>query len=209
MCFTIGSQDVFDTMTVMRTADLWRRRIYLKSVVGLLMLGVLAPAAWAEEGLFEITRGELRLEDGQWLLDGRVDLELSAAAIEALESGIMLSIQMQFELTRQRRFWIDETVAVISRDYELQYLALSQRYLIRDVGSGEQQSYATLYSAIRKLGQIRDWPVFADSILEDAVYYCGLRAILNQERLPGPLQMLAFWEDDFTLESDWYRWRLR
>ena len=196
-------------MTVMRITSFKRRRINHWPVLWLLVLAMLTPTAWAEEGLFEITRGEVRLEDGQWLLDGRVDLELSPAAIEALESGVMLSIQMQFELTRQRRFWTDATVAAISRDFELQYMSLSQRYLVRNVSTGEQQTYATLFSAIRNLGQIRDWPVFADNILDDETYYCALRAVLNQERLPGPLQMLAFWQDDFTLESDWYRWKLR
>jgi hypothetical protein len=36
-----------------------------------------------------------------------------------------------------------------------------------------------------------------------------LRAVLVQEELPGPLQMLAFWRGDFSLESEWYRWTLR
>ena len=30
----------------------------------------------------------------------------------------------------------------------------------------------------------------------------SLRAVLDQQKLPGPLRMLAFWDDDFTLESD-------
>jgi len=36
-----------------------------------------------------------------------------------------------------------------------------------------------------------------------------LSRTLDQQQLPGPLRMLAFWDDDFTLESDWYRWSLR
>jgi len=164
----------------------------------------------AGEGLFEVIRAEARQEDENWLLDGRLDLELSDGVIEALESGVTLTIQIQFELTRRQRFWVNAQEALLNRDFELQYMALSQRYVIREVGTGEQQNYATLYSALRNLGKVRDWPVFTDSMLaDDEQYWCALRVVLNQESLPGPLQMLAFWRGDFGLESDWYRWKLR
>ena len=165
--------------------------------------------ARAQEGRFEVTRGETRLVDDQWLLDGRVDLDLSEEAIDALESGVMLTIQMQFELINRRRFWTDEQVASNTIDFELQYIALTQRYLVRNQSTGEQQSYATLFSALRNLGRIRDWVVMPNSGLDnDETYVVALRAVLNQERLPGPLQMLAFWRGDFSLESNWYRWIL-
>ena len=156
-------------------------------------------------------RGSLRLGETQYLLDGQVDLLLNTEAVEALESGLMLGIQMQFEITRQRRFLADVQVASISRDFELKYMALSQRYQVTDNMTGETQSYATLLSALRNLGRIRDWPVSAISVIEaydDAEYECGLRAVLNQDRLPGPLQILTFWRGDFSLESEWYRWTL-
>lgn len=174
-----------------------------------MLLTMVGLPVWADDGLFEVTRGSLRVGDTQYLLDGQVDLLLKSEATEALESGLMLSIQMQFEITRQRRFWTDIQVASISRDFELQFNALSQRYLVTDNLTGEQQSYATLFSALRNLGRIRDWPVLAvDVINADANYDCALRAVINQDRLPGPLQMLTFWRGDFSLDSDWYRWAL-
>jgi hypothetical protein len=186
-----------------------RRLLRRAWICAIMLLTTVGLPAWADDGLFEVTRGSLRAGDTQYLLDGQVDLLLSSEATEALESGLMLSIQMQFEITRQRRFWTDIQVASISRDFELQFKALSQRYLVTDNFTGEQQSYATLPSALRNLGRIRDWPVSAvDVINEDTNYECALRAVLNQDRLPGPLQILTFWRGDFSLDSDWYRWPL-
>jgi len=35
-----------------------------------------------------------------------------------------------------------------------------------------------------------------------------VRAVLDTERLPGPLRLLAFWRRDWSLGSEWYRWPL-
>jgi hypothetical protein len=73
-----------------------------------------------------------------------------------------------------------------------------------------QSSYATLYSALRQIGLLRDYPLVPTELInDDEQYEVGLRAVLVQEDLPGPLQMLAFWRGDFSLESEWYRWNLR
>ncbi len=186
-----------------------RRLLYRAWVCALLLLITVGLPVWADDGLFEVTRGSLRVDDTQYLLDGQVDLHLNSEAAEALESGLMLSIQMQFEITRPRRFWTDIQVASSSRDFELRFKALSQRYLVTDNLTGEQQNYATLPSALRNLGRIRGWPVAAVNVInDDANNECALRAVINQDRLPGPLQILTFWRGDFSLDSDWYRWTL-
>ena len=131
-----------------------RRLLHRAWICALVLPITVGLPVWADDGLFEVTRGSLRVDDAQYLLDGQVDLQLNSEAAEALESGLMLSIQMQFEITRQRRFWTDIQVASASRDFELRFKALSQRYLVTDNLTGEQQSYATLPSALRNLGRI-------------------------------------------------------
>jgi Domain of unknown function (DUF4390) len=32
---------------------------------------------------------------------------------------------------------------------------------------------------------------------------------LDQEQFPGPLRLLAFWRRDWSIASEWYRWRLQ
>jgi hypothetical protein len=40
-------------------------------------------------------------------------------------------------------------------------------------------------------------------------YDVRLRASLDQEQFPGPLRLLAFWRRDWSIASEWYRWRLQ
>lgn len=174
------------------------------------LLCLQVPATLADDGRFEVTRAATRVADNNWLLDARLDLELSSRVIEALESGVTLSFSVQFELTRQRNFWIDVDELEASQAFELKYMALNERYIVRNTSTGEQKSYATLFSALRNLGQIRDWAVVpVDRIDPERTYNCGLRVVLNQDALPGPLQLITFWRGDFLLESEWYRWKLR
>ena len=42
----------------------------------------------------------------------------------------------------------------------------------------------------------------------DRRYDVRLRVVLDMESFPGPLRLLAFWRRDWSIASDWYRWRL-
>jgi hypothetical protein len=172
-------------------------------------LAVLAPgAALADPGRFEVINATGRIEAGRWLVDARVDLALSDEALEALQSGIALRIAFQYEVIRARRFWIDETVVTAQQNFELEYLSLSKRYVVRNLETEAVNSYATLFSALRYLGQIRDYPLTGAPVDgSPGRYTFGMRAVLDWEKLPGPLAMLTFWRGDFSLESDWYRWQ--
>ncbi|NOR66613.1 MAG: DUF4390 domain-containing protein, partial [Woeseiaceae bacterium] len=84
-----------------------------------------------------------------------------------------------------------------------------QRYIVSNLNSGDQDSFATLYSALNNLGRIQGLPVIDDSILEAGkTYRIRLRARLSTEQYPAPLRILFFWRDQWQLESDWFEWIL-
>ena len=183
-----------------------RGAIFSFCVFSVLLLAL--PQQARADGRFEIISAEARQVDGTWLVDGRVELDLSEAALEALQNGITLAISFQYEVTQRRRFWPDKLIAAKTQAFELQYLSLSERYLVRRLDADSQDSYATLFSALRYMGQVKDYPVAATP--PDAAagpYSMAMRAVLDREQLPGPLQVLAFWQGDFSLESEWYRWK--
>lgn len=158
---------------------------------------------------FEIRSASSRLSDGVWFANARIDYQLSDDALEALENGIALTIQLQIEVTRVRRFWTDQKVASLKQSYQISYQPLSERYVVKNLNSGEQNSFATLFSALNSMGRILDLPLIDASILEpDATYEIAMRAVLDQDTLPGPLRLIAFWSEGFRLVSDWYRWKL-
>jgi hypothetical protein len=172
-----------------------------------LLFVLLLPGVSAADGRFEVINASSRLENEYWLVDARLELILSHEAIEALENGVRLRIQLQYEVNRRNRFWIDQTIGHRNQDIELQYLSLAQRYLVHDLTRDKQASFATLYSALRSLSHISDFYLIKASELKaDSRYWMTMRAVLDQEELPGPLQILAFWRGDFSLESEWYEW---
>lgn len=181
----------------------WARAVLL--IVLLVVTGV----ATAKGKPFEIRSATSRLNDGVWFATARIDYRLSEDALEALESGVSLTIQLEIELTRVRRLWVDQKVASLKQGYVLSYQPLSERYVVKNLNSGEQNSFATLFSALNNMGRIVDLPIIDASILdEDVTYEISMRAVLDQDTLPGPLRVIAFWSDGFRLVSDWYRWKL-
>jgi len=161
------------------------------------------------EGYFEVRSAATRLVDGVHTLDARLQLVLSNEALEALSSGVALRINLQMEVIRERRFYLDANDAELTVRYELEYRPLSQRYLVRNISSGDQDSFATLYSALNNLGRVQGLPVIDDALLEaDKNYRVRLRALLSTRQYPAPLRLLFFWRDQWQLTSEWFEWSL-
>ena len=175
----------------------------------LLLGSSLAQDAPNRPGYFEVRSASSSLIGGVHTLDSRLQLVLSSEALEALSSGVPLTIELQLEVIRVRRFVWDDTAAALAIKYELEYRPLSQRYIVRNLNSGDQDSFATLYSALNNLGRIQGLPVIDDALLEgDKSYRMRLRALLNTQELPAPLRLLLFWRDQWQLESEWFEWLL-
>ncbi|HZW59760.1 MAG TPA: DUF4390 domain-containing protein, partial [Woeseiaceae bacterium] len=84
-----------------------------------------------------------------------------------------------------------------------------QRYIVRNLNSGEQESFATLYSALNNLGRIQELPLIDDALLDaDSDYRMRLQAVLSTQQYPAPLRILFFWRDQWQLKSEWYEWQL-
>lgn len=172
------------------------------------LTGIFGTAS-AQDGSFEVRSASSRLYDGVYFATARIDYRLSDDALEALDSGVALTVQLQIELTRKRRFWTDPQVARLSQDYSLSFQPLSDRYVVKNLNSGEQDSFATLFSALNNMGRIVDLPIIDAALLSpDSKYEIALRAVLDQNTLPGPLRLIAFWSSGFRLASDWYVWKL-
>ena len=173
-----------------------------------LMLAALP--AFGEDGGFQVRSASSTLSNGVYYVDARIDYQLSRDALEALQSGLSLTVELQFELARVRRLWPDETIAELRQSYRLSYQPLSESYVLRNLNTAQQTNHRTLFAALAAMGQISGLPLIDAALLdESSTYEAALRAILNWEALPGPLRFLFFWSDGLRLESDWYRWTLR
>jgi hypothetical protein len=161
------------------------------------------------EGYFEVRSASATLNDGVYSLDARLQLVLSNEAHEALSNGVPLTIELQVQVIRTRRFYLDAVDAELAVRYELEYRPLSQRYIVRNLNSGDQDSFSTLYSALNNLGRVQALPVVDDSLLVPGrPYRFRTRAMLNTQQYPAPLRLLLFWRDEWQLKSEWNEWPL-
>jgi hypothetical protein len=162
-----------------------------------------------DPGRFEVQSASVALDGGVYLLNARVAFRLSTEALDALQAGVPLNIRLDVEVIHVRRFWFDNTVAALRQRFQLAYHALSERYIVLNINSGQQESFGSLFSALNFLGRVDKLPLIDASLLEnDREYRLRLRAVLDVEKFPGPLRLLAFWRRDWSLASDWYQWPL-
>ncbi len=185
----------------------------LLPLLAVLSSALLAPArAQIEpphEGFFDVRSASTEMVAGVHELEARLQLILSEEALDALSSGVPLTIELNIEVIRIRRFMPDDLEAELTVTYELEYRPLSQRYIVRNLNSGDQDSFATLYSALNNLGRIQGLPVIDDALMEPGSNYrMRLRALLSTRQYPAPLRILFFWRSQWQLQSDWYQWNL-
>ena len=181
--------------------------------IALLQVPVIAQVTPNDElprqGFFDVRSATTVLNNGVQELEARLQLILSKEALDALNSGVPLTIELKFEVIRVRGLWIDALEAALTVTYELEYRPLSQRYIVRNLNSGDEDSFATLYSALNNLGRIQGLPVIDDALLDPGGRYrLRLRALLSTRQYPAPLRIIFFWRSQWHLESKWFEWTL-
>ncbi|MEO1766521.1 DUF4390 domain-containing protein [Thiobacter aerophilum] len=159
--------------------------------------------AWAGEGA-TIKSAEL-IPGEEWVyLYADIDVTFPKALEEALNKGVSLNFMLEFELTRPRWYWLDETVASVRQNLRLSYHALTRQYQFSS--NQGNRSYASLAEAREELKHITEWKVLDRSQLKKGVTYQGaLRLRLDVNQLPKPLQVEALSSKDWSFNSDWYR----
>jgi hypothetical protein len=171
-----------------------------------------APASRAEglEGRFEVRTANLELKDGVYHLNARIDLPLGEAVRRGLVEGVPLSLEVDLEVERIRQLLPNARVAELALRYDLQYNAVSGRYVLRNENSGQQQSFPTIDAALELLSEVRSVPVLDKPLLaEDRRYEASVRAKIDYGRVPFTLRLLMFWVNEWHRESDWYTWTLK
>lgn len=184
------------------------RRAWQAVVCVIATLGAFGGVARAETPVLrDVSVG---LDEGVYTLDARLDLALSDSARKAVEAGLTLRLDYEIVVDRERRYLPDAEVASLAQRYEVSYHALSQRWLVRNLNTGEQHDYGSLDMALARLGEIRDLPILDAALLSPGLVYLGrIRAVLDLNTAPDAFGWLLFWADDWSGESEWKSWTLR
>jgi hypothetical protein len=169
-----------------------------------------APARAAEEARLVLREAAATIDEGVYELDAKLDLTLPDGARKAVESGLTLRLTYEVSVNRVRRYMPDAGIAALEQRYEVSYHALSQRYLVKNLNTGEQQDFGSLQGALDRITELRGLPVLDTSLVSDGPVYEGrIRAVLGMNTAPDVFGWLLFWTDDWSAESEWKTWTLR
>jgi hypothetical protein len=182
-------------------------RARLSIIAALSACAALFGGAAAAQDRFEVRSAYVEPYEGVYQLNATVDFELPEGARAALREGVPLTMHLEIGVKRQRNYWLDETVAALEQDYELVHHALSERYLVRNLNSGEQASFATLDGALDALRVVGHLPILDQALVDrDRRHEISLRASLDVRTMPDTLRFVLFWKDDWRQRTEWYTW---
>ena len=181
------------------------RRIAFLAVFMVVLSSLAAPAR-ADE--ITVRSASLRPMEAGLVLDAEFDLQLTPRLADIVANGVPLYFRVDFELTRPRWYWLDETTATERLQLRLSYHALSRQYRL---STGLlQQNFRSLEEALNVLKRVRNWLVVDRSVrFADADYDAAVRMRLDTALLPKPFQLSALTGRDLQLESPWKRFIVR
>src|SRR5579863_1879875 len=115
---------------------------------GLVLAVAPPPAAADDQPGFVIHTAYTELVDGVYYLSADIGLNLSDGAVNALENGLPLTVELQIEIIKHRSFLWNTRIAELTQSYQISYHALTRRFIITNLNSGDQQSFANYRDAI-------------------------------------------------------------
>ncbi len=182
------------------------RRIAILTSLVLVVASLAARGVRADE--IEVRDAKLRATEEGLVLDADFAFELTPRLVDVVTNGVPLYFRVDFELTRRRWYWWDETTATRRLQLRLNYHALSRQYRL---STGLlQQNFATLEEALNVLRRVRNWLVLERTVpLSGGDYEAAVRMRHDTTLLPKPFQLSALTGRELHLESPWRRFTVR
>lgn len=173
-----------------------------------LPLPVPAEPVASEGPAFELPVADVRLVEAVYRLDAVARLRLTPDVEEALHNGVDLTIAWEAVIERARRWWPDTDVAFITQRYRLSLHELSGQYIVDNRNTGERRSYTSLEIALDQIGTLLDFPLVDRVLVADGGDLLGrVRVRLEQDELPLPIRVIAMFDGDWDLATEWHQWR--
>jgi Domain of unknown function (DUF4390) len=179
-------------------------RAILPWLAALMLL--LAPLAGAADERIGVMAAALEQPtdgtNGGIVLNATFEFELPQALEEAVQKGIALYFNIEFELFRKRWYWFDRKVASQTLVYRLSYSPLTRQY--RLARGGLSQPFDSLDEALALVKSVRNWKVMDRAQLSPRdEYEAQVRMRLDVSQLPKPFQVNAITSREWSLASDW------
>ena len=155
---------------------------------GLALLALLCLPLAAQASEVDVRLAYARADGGSWLVTTRVDIDLDAEAEQLVREGLRLKFEVEFSVARPRTLLPSRELANVVRTLYLEYDSEAERFLVRSPSADARAEFATMFSALRKIGYVADQPVVGVDELE-----------------PGQAHEFSVMVRLFPEESGWWR----
>ena len=154
---------------------------------------------------FVVEQASVVLKDDVYYLNAQIQVELNKQVMEALDSGVPLTVILEIEICQKRAWLWDEVVTSFKRRYKIKFHALTEQYIVQDLKNDALGAYPTFYSAMRAMRNIENLPIIDKAKLEkNRSNILRLRGRLELDSLPAPLRLNAYLSTRWWLGSDWF-----
>jgi hypothetical protein len=180
------------------------------AAVWLLVLACCFPlqASADDPGIFQLEDAHTWRTDGSDYLGAQFDIKLSSGAEEAVSNGVPLVFEFQVQVVKTHTWLWDSVDIELIQYHHLQYHALSESYLVKNIAAGTQGNYRRLEDALRAAGAIENLKLAEQTLDPDLNYEIRLRGSLDIESLPTPVRLIAYVSSAWDMVSKWYSWPL-
>lgn len=172
-------------------------------IIALLMLAGAVPALADERiGVIAAELEPAPAGAGGAVLNATFEFEMPQALDEAVQKGIAIYFNIEFELYRKRWYWLDRKVSSSTLTYRLSFSPLTRQF--RLARGGLSQPFESLEEALGLLKSVRQWKVIEKGMLSPGdSYEAQVRMRLDVTQLPKPFQVNAITSREWSLASDW------
>ena len=126
-------------------------------------------------------------------------IDLTPELFGALEKGIPLQFNVNFQIIEHNKFWLDQIVLMKKGTYQIKYKNLIQQYEAINI-NGEKKYFSEIKDGINFIENVKEWNVgIAVEPIGNLVM--SLKVKLDKSSLPKPIQ-LNIGDDIWKLQSD-------
>ena len=157
---------------------------------------------------FSVDEVRTKIDGGMLVMDARIGYGFSEDALEALDNGVPLTVEIHVQLRSEDAWVWDDSLVDQRLRYAIRYKPLSEQYLVSQLPGDSGRSYVTRDVAIAALGEIEGMQLVSAERLqgEEAPFEIQIKASLDIEELPLPLKPLAYLYPSWKLSSGWTKW---
>lgn len=173
----------------------------------LLLLIALLWAGSIQAASIEPTKANLFATDEGYALSANFAIDLGPHIEETITRSVPLYFVLELDVTRPRRYWVEEHVLGYTLTYRVSYNALTRQYRLST--GALHRSFDNLSDALQAMSRITALPI-ADKALFTAgeTYQVGLRLSLDNSRLPKPFQLDIVGSRDWLVSAKVLRWKM-